>query len=56
VRAGSPEDVFVESVREGVRSACCDGYLEQKAGGKREGDDIGFFFDRLVARLLLLGC
>jgi hypothetical protein len=56
VRAGSPEDVFVESVREGVRSACCDGYLEQKAGGKREGDDIGFFFDRLVSRLLLLGC
>ncbi|KAJ4370681.1 hypothetical protein N0V83_005202 [Neocucurbitaria cava] len=51
----SAEDVFVENVREAIRKASAAGYLKKKAGEmKREGDDMGFFFDRLVARLMLL--
>ncbi|KAF2740403.1 hypothetical protein EJ04DRAFT_507936 [Polyplosphaeria fusca] len=48
------EDQFVESVREAVRKASPGGYLSKRAHGEREGEDMEFFFDRLVARLLLL--
>ncbi|KAF2134301.1 hypothetical protein P153DRAFT_109333 [Dothidotthia symphoricarpi CBS 119687] len=53
-RANRADDVFVESVREVVRRASTAGYLAGKAEEKRQGDDMGFFFDRLVARLLIL--
>ncbi|KAF1974093.1 hypothetical protein BU23DRAFT_123272 [Bimuria novae-zelandiae CBS 107.79] len=49
----SAEDKFVESVREAVRGAGV-GYLEAKAREAQEEGDMGFFFDRLVARLLVL--
>ncbi|KAF1845742.1 uncharacterized protein K460DRAFT_312459 [Cucurbitaria berberidis CBS 394.84] len=50
----SPKDTFIESVREAIKNASGAGYLGMKASEKRKGDDMGFFFDRLVARLLLL--
>lgn len=50
----SPEDTFVENVRDAIKKASSAGYLSMKASEKRQGDDMGFFFDRLVARLLLL--
>lgn len=49
-----PEDKFVESVREAVRRASPGAYLAGKASARRVGEDMGFFFDRLVARLLVL--
>jgi hypothetical protein len=49
-----PEDVFVESVRGSIKKASSAGYLSRKATEKRQGDDMEYFFDRLVARLLLL--
>jgi hypothetical protein len=49
----SPENTFVESVRESIKNASADGYLSRKATEPRQGDDMGYFFDRLVARLLL---
>ncbi|KAH7077283.1 hypothetical protein FB567DRAFT_596460 [Paraphoma chrysanthemicola] len=52
--ASSPDDVFVENVREAIRKATSVGYLSRKVTEKRDGDDMGHFFDRLVARLLLL--
>lgn len=48
-----PEDKFVENIREAVRQATPE-YLEAKATEGRVGDDMGYFFDRLVARLLML--
>ncbi|KAF2003410.1 hypothetical protein P154DRAFT_520016 [Amniculicola lignicola CBS 123094] len=48
------EDAFVESVREAIRNAGPEKYLAGKAKAEREGEDMEFFFDRLVARLLLL--
>lgn len=50
----SAEDTFIESVRDAMRKANDAEYLSVKASGMREDDDMGFFFDRLVARLLLL--
>jgi len=49
----SPEDTFVESVRDSIKKASGNGYLSRKATETREDDDMGYFFDRLVARLLL---
>lgn len=48
-----PEDKFVENMREAARRAGA-GYLRGKADGEREGGDMGWFFDRLVAGLLVL--
>jgi hypothetical protein len=53
-RASSPEDVFVESVRSSIKKASSAGYLSRKASDTRRTDDMEYFFDRLVARLLLL--
>ncbi|KAF2630887.1 hypothetical protein BU25DRAFT_455942 [Macroventuria anomochaeta] len=54
VRA-STSDTFIKSIREAVGKASPGGYLLKKAHEKRTDDeDMGFFFDRLVARLLLL--
>jgi hypothetical protein len=51
----SPADQFVKSIREAISNASPGGYLEQKVSERRVDDeDMGFFFDRLVARLLLL--
>ncbi|KAF2185039.1 hypothetical protein K469DRAFT_632778 [Zopfia rhizophila CBS 207.26] len=49
-----PEDKFVESVREAVKRAGQAGYLSAKVNKERDEGDMGWFFDRLVARLLLL--
>jgi len=51
----NPDDVFIESVRDAIKKAsAADGYLSRKAGETRQEGDMGFFFDRLVARLMLL--
>jgi hypothetical protein len=50
----SPEDKFIESVREAVKKASPGTYLAGRASAKRVGGDMGFFFDRLVAKLLVL--
>lgn len=51
----SPADDFIKSVREAIGKDGVEGYLAGKVQEKRLGDeDMGFFFDRLVARLLLL--
>jgi hypothetical protein len=52
--AVSPEDTFVESLRGTIKQANSAGYLVKKVNEQRQGDDMGYFFDRLVARLLLL--
>ncbi|PSN60355.1 hypothetical protein BS50DRAFT_626036 [Corynespora cassiicola Philippines] len=49
-----PEERFVESVRGAVRRARSEGYLEKKAEAERVDGGMGFFFDRLVAGLLVL--
>ncbi|KAH7132046.1 hypothetical protein B0J11DRAFT_548064 [Dendryphion nanum] len=49
------ENRFIEAVREAIRSANAGGgYLEKRATEERTGEDMGYFFDRLVARLLVL--
>jgi hypothetical protein len=50
----SSEDVFIENLRDAIRKANKAGYLVKKANEKRQHDDMGYFFDRLVARVLLL--
>lgn len=50
---GSPEAMFIEGLRGTVKVADDAGYLAKKANEMREGDDMGYFFDRLVARLLI---
>jgi hypothetical protein len=57
----APEDAFVTSVRAAAAQAGAQGYLQRKAGESwGEGDesgrpgDVGFCFDRLVARVLLV--
>jgi hypothetical protein len=52
----SPEDIFVQGVRKSISEASrsSGGYLSRKATTTpRQGDDMEYFFDRLVARLLL---
>ncbi|OAL53341.1 hypothetical protein IQ07DRAFT_358284 [Pyrenochaeta sp. DS3sAY3a] len=49
----APGDAFVESVRGCIGQASGEGYLSVKVGEKR-GEDMGFWFDRLVAGLLVL--
>jgi len=46
-------DKFVENVRGAIKNATIS-YLEERATAVREGEDMGFFFDRLAARLLVL--
>ena len=51
----SPADQFIKSVREAIGKDSVESYLEGKVSEKRlDYEDMGFFFDRLVARLLLL--
>jgi hypothetical protein len=50
----SSEDKFIDNVREAMKRASPEAYLAQKASAKRVGEDMAFFFDRLVARLLVL--
>lgn len=58
-RAGgraSTSDLFIKSMREAVGKASPDDYLAEKARQTRiDDEDMGFYFDRLVAKLLLLG-
>jgi hypothetical protein len=49
-----PEDKFIESVREAAKNASPMGYLKKRASEERSEGDMGWFFDRLVARLLVL--
>ncbi|KAF2200757.1 hypothetical protein GQ43DRAFT_373095 [Delitschia confertaspora ATCC 74209] len=55
----SPEDKFIDSVRETMGKARRSGYLGEKSRIEVQGDgkerDMGWFFDRLVARLLVEG-
>ncbi|KAF2033781.1 hypothetical protein EK21DRAFT_108570 [Setomelanomma holmii] len=53
-RASSPDDEFVENVRKAISRASGGGYLFQKVNERGKGDDMGYSFDRLVAKLLLL--
>jgi hypothetical protein len=53
-QSSRPEDVFVENVRGSIKRASGVGYLSRKATEQRQGEDMEYFFDRLVARLLLL--
>jgi len=55
-RIDSAEDKFIEEVREAMKKARRSGYLGEKARAGVEADtqDMGWFFDRLVARLLVL--
>ena len=51
----APEDAFVTSLRGAVKRASAQGYLQRKTAetwDESEGD-MGFFFDRLVARVLV---
>ncbi|KAH6612661.1 hypothetical protein C7974DRAFT_82295 [Boeremia exigua] len=51
----SASHTFIKSMRDAVGKTSPGGYLVKKAYQKRTDDeDMGFFFDRLVARLLLL--
>jgi hypothetical protein len=51
----APGDHFIKSVREAIAKDDVESYLEGKASEQRfDEEDMGFFFDRLVARLLLL--
>jgi len=49
---GSPEAIFIEGLRGAIRMADDAGYLARKANETREAGDMGYFFDRLAARLL----
>jgi hypothetical protein len=53
-QSSRPEDVFVENIRGSIKNASGAGYLSRKATEQRQGEDMEYFFDRLVARLLLL--
>lgn len=47
----------MESVRGNLRAAWGEGYIDRKVGEEGGGDgdvDMGGFFDRLVARLVVL--
>ncbi|EOA80839.1 hypothetical protein ACJQWK_09855 [Exserohilum turcicum] len=52
--AGSPADTFIRGVQKAIRLANDAGYLTQKVRATRQHDDMSYFFDRLVARLLKL--
>jgi hypothetical protein len=50
----SAEDTFVQNVRKSIGEASKNRYLSGRAAeNPRQGNDMGYFFDRLVARLLL---
>lgn len=52
---GAQTDQFVKSVREAIAKPGVESYLQGKTDEKMVDDeDMGFFFDRLVAKLLLL--
>jgi hypothetical protein len=52
--ASSAEDTFVQNVRKSMGAASKEKYLSSKATETpRQGNDMSYFFDRLVARLLL---
>jgi hypothetical protein len=53
-QTGTPEDVFIQSLREAIRKAETSNYLGKKAKEKRHDGDMGYFFDRLVARLFTM--
>jgi hypothetical protein len=53
-QTGTPEDVFVQNLREAIKRADASEYLVKKAKEKRQDADMGYFFDRLVARLFTL--
>ena len=53
-KTGTPEDAFIQSLREAIRKADTSDYLVKKAKEKRHDDDMGYFFDRLVARLFTM--
>jgi hypothetical protein len=51
----SASDTFIKNMREAIDNASPSGYLVRKAHQARcDDEDMGFYFDRLVAKLLLL--
>ncbi|KAI8935905.1 hypothetical protein NX059_007416 [Plenodomus lindquistii] len=48
----TPENTFVQGVRMAIQGASETGYLARKAYEKREEGGMGWYFDRLVGRLL----
>ncbi|USP79896.1 hypothetical protein yc1106_07170 [Curvularia clavata] len=50
--ASTPADRFVQGVQTAIKQANNDGYLVKKSKETRQDDDMSYFFDRLVARLL----
>ncbi|KAG9196333.1 hypothetical protein G6011_01454 [Alternaria panax] len=53
-QTGTPEDAFIQSLREAIRKADTSNYLIKKVKEKRQDDDMGYFFDRLVAHLFTI--
>jgi hypothetical protein len=48
------ENTFILGLREAIKQANNAGYLTKKANEKSQDEDMGYFFDRLVARFLLM--
>jgi hypothetical protein len=48
----APADKFIAGMQAAIRQANDEGYLAQKSKVARQDDDMSYFFDRLVARLL----
>jgi hypothetical protein len=49
----TPETTFIESLRDAIWDPISVGYLNKKAVEQHwDGEDMNFFFDRLIARLL----
>ncbi|EMD62062.1 hypothetical protein GGP41_002459 [Bipolaris sorokiniana] len=48
----TPADKFIAGLQAAIRQANDEGYLTQKSKATRGDDDMGYFFDRLVVRLL----
>ncbi|RYO22892.1 hypothetical protein AA0111_g9205 [Alternaria arborescens] len=53
-QTGTPEDAFIQNLREAIKKAETSNYLAKKAKEKRQDEDMGYFFDRLVARLFTM--
>ncbi|CAI6331911.1 unnamed protein product [Periconia digitata] len=50
----NPEDKFIENIREMIKKISLGEYAVRRAGAERVDQDMQWFFDRLVARLLVL--
>lgn len=52
--AASAEEIFISCIRKAMRLAAGGGYLSNKVNDRKwDGQDMNFFFDRLIAHLLI---